>query len=301
MSINTRQLRYFVAVAEENHFGRAAQRLSIAQPPLSQQIRLLERNLGTELLTRSTRKVELNPAGQLLLERGRRILTELESLEAEVKKVGEGLQGSVRLGFTGSTTYGVMPRVVREASRAFEGLVVTVSGEMLTPHLVAELQAQRIDIALLRLPAPPADLSYLPVAKEAIVAAIPSNSHLAARAELTIDDFADQIMVGYPENSTISQTVSARLLSHGLVPRYAHRVSETSALLSLVAAGLGTALVPETAMSLNLGGTVFREIIDAPTTELAIAWRTNETSRLVQRFIPFFAGVVDDLRGETTR
>jgi DNA-binding transcriptional LysR family regulator len=172
---------------------------------------------------------------------------------------------------------------------------------MLTPHLVAELQAQRIDIALLRLPAPPSDLSFLPVAKESIVAAIPSNSRLAERAELTIDDFADQIMVGYPENSTISQTISARLLSHGLVPRYAHRVSETSALLSLVAAGLGAALVPETAMSLNLGGTVFRQIVDAPTTELAIAWRTNDTSRLVQRFIPFLDSVVRDLRGETSR
>jgi DNA-binding transcriptional LysR family regulator len=194
-----------------------------------------------------------------------------------------------------------MPRVVREASRAFAGLEVTVSGEMLTPQLVAELQAHRIDIALLRLPAPPADLRYLPVAKEPIVAAIPSNSRLAERAELTMDDFADQLMVGYPENSTISQAISARLLTHGLVPRYSQRVSETSALLSLVAAGLGAALVPESAMSLNLGGTVFREIADAPTTELAIAWRTNDTSRLVQRFIPFLDDVIRDLRGETAR
>ena len=117
MSIETRQLRYFVAVAEEHHFGRAAQRLLIAQPPLSQQIRVLERSLGTELLTRTTRKVELKPAGELLLERGRRILAELDALEDEVKKVGDGLQGSLRIGFTGSTTYGLMPRVVREASR----------------------------------------------------------------------------------------------------------------------------------------------------------------------------------------
>lgn len=301
MSIETRQLRYFVAVAEEHHFGRAAQRLMIAQPPLSQQIRLLERSLGIELLTRTTRKVELNPAGELLLERGRRILTELESLEADVKQVGNGFQGTLRLGFTGSTTYGVMPRVVREASRAFEGLIVTVSGEMLTPQLVAELQAQRIDIALLRLPAPPADIDYIPVAREPIVAAIPSNSRLADRAELTMDDFADQVMVGYPENSTISQAISARLLDHGLMARYSHRVTETSALLSLVAAGLGPALVPESATSLNLGGTVFREIVDAPTTELAIAWRSNDASRVVHRFLPFLEEVIRDLRGEASR
>jgi DNA-binding transcriptional LysR family regulator len=273
----------------------------IAQPPLSQQIRHLEQSLETELLTRTTRKVELNPAGELLLERGRRILTELEALEADVKKVGAGFKGSLRLGFTGSTTYGVMPRVVREASRAFDGLIVTVSGEMLTPQLVAELQAQRLDIVVLRLPAPAAEITCIPVAREPIVAAIPSNSRLAERAELTMDDFADQVMVGYPENSTISQLISARLLDHGLVPRYSHRVTETSALLSLVAAGLGPALVPESAMSLNLGGTVFREIVDAPITELAIAWRTSDTSPVVQRFIPFLEGVIRDLRSETTR
>lgn len=302
MSIETRQLRYFVAVAEEHHFGRAAQRLLIAQPPLSQQIRLLERSLGIELLTRTTRKVDLNPAGELLLERGRRILTELESLEADVKRVGAGLQGSLRLGFTGSTTYGIMPRVVREASRAFDGLLLTVSGEMLTPQLVVELQSHRIDIATLRLPGPQAaDITYLPIARERIVAAIPSNSRLAERTELTIDDFADQEMVGYPENSTLSQAIAARLLDHGLLPRYAHRVTETSALLSLVAAGLGPALVPESATSLNLGGTVFREIVDAPTTELAIAWRSEDRSRLVQRFVPFLEEVVRDVRGEGSR
>ncbi|MBA74064.1 MAG: LysR family transcriptional regulator [Tistrella sp.] len=301
MSIETRQLRYFVAVAEEHHFGRAAQRLLIAQPPLSQQIRVLERSLGTELLTRTTRKVELKPAGELLLERGRRILAELDALEDEVKKVGDGLQGSLRIGFTGSTTYGLMPRVVREASRAFDGVALAVSGEMLTPQLVRELEDQHLDVVVLRAPVPPAEISHVTVAREQIVAAIPSNSRLADRATLTFDDFADQVMVGYPEDSSMSQAITARLLDHGLTPRYAHRVRETSALLSLVAAGIGPALVPQSATSLNLGGTVFREIEDAPTTELAVAWRTNDSSRLVERFVTFLTEVIRDVRGEVNR
>lgn len=301
MSIETRQLRYFVAVAEEHHFGRAAQRLLIAQPPLSQQIRALERSLGTELLTRTTRKVELKPAGELLLERGRRILAELDALEDEVRKVGDGLQGSLRIGFTGSTTYGLMPRVVREASRAFDGVALSVSGEMLTPQLVSELEDQHLDVVVLRAPVPAADIDHITVAREQIVAAIPSDSRLADRATLTFDDFADQLMVGYPEDSSMSQAITARLLDHRLAPRYAHRVRETSALLSLVAAGIGPALVPQSATSLNLGGTVFREIEDAPTTELAVAWRANDSSRLVNRFVAFLTEVIRDERGEGSR
>lgn len=298
MSIETRQLRYFVAVAEERHFGRAAQRLLIAQPPLSQQIRLLEKSLGTELLTRTTRKVELKPAGELLLERGRRILSELEALESDVRQVGAGLQGSLRVGFTGATTYGLMPRVVREAARAFDGVSLTVSGEMLTPQLVEELEAHRLDVVVLRAPVPPAQISHRIAATEKIVAAIPSNSSLAEKVTLTFDDFADQAMVGYPEDSAMSQAISARLLDHGLTPRYVHRVRETSALLSLVAAGIGPALVPQSATSLNLGGTVYRDIEDAPTTDLAIAWRSAETSHLAERFVAFLQEVIREEQGE---
>ncbi|HWK21096.1 MAG TPA: LysR substrate-binding domain-containing protein [Microbacteriaceae bacterium] len=301
MSIETRQLRYFVAVAEEHHFGRAAQRLLMAQPPLSQQIRVLERSLGTELLTRTTRKVALKPAGELLLERGRRILAELDVLEDEVKRVGEGLQGALRIGFTGSTTYGLMPRVVREARHAFDGVSLAVNGEMLTPQLVRELEDQRLDVVVLRTPAPSAAINHVTVAREQIVAAIPTNSRLADGGTLTFADFADQTMVGYSEDSSMSQTISARFLDHGLTPRYEYRVRETSALLSLVAAGIGPALVPQSATSLNLGGTVFREIEDAPTSELAVAWRANDSSRLVQRFAAFITDVIRDAGEELER
>lgn len=297
MSIETRQLRYFVAVAEEHHFGRAAERLRMAQPPLSQQIRQLERMLGTELLTRTTRKVELNPAGELLLERGRRILEELQALEEDVRRVGDGLQGTLRVGFTGASTYGIMPRVVRESTRAFEGLAIAVSGELLTPQLVGALIEQRIDVAVLRPPISSPEIEHRVVAQERIIAALPSNSRLADLAELSMDDFNGQTIVGYPEISSVAQTISARWLERHVVPRYAQRVSETSALLSLVAAGVGAALVPESARSLNLGGTVFREITDAPTVDLAIGWRSGETSRAVLRFLPFLEDVIRDVRG----
>lgn len=296
MSIESRQLRYFIAVAEEQHFGRAAERLRMAQPPLSQQIRQLERALDTELLTRTTRKVELNPAGELLLERGRRILEELQSLESDVRRVGQGLQGTLRLGFTGAATYGIMPRVVREASRAFEGLALAVSGEMLTPQLVAGLIEHRIDIAVLRPPVPARFVEHVVVGREPIVAALPSNSRLVDRAELRMQDFDHQVLVGYPEDSTTAQLIAARLLELGVRPTFAQRVSETSTLLSLVAAGVGAAFVPESATSLTLGGTVFRRVSDAPAVELAVGWRAGDRSKAVQRFVPFLESVVRDVQ-----
>jgi DNA-binding transcriptional LysR family regulator len=296
LSIESRQLRYFIAVAEEQHFGRAAERLRMAQPPLSQQIRQLERALDTELLTRTTRKVELNPAGELLLERGRRILEELQSLESDVRRVGQGLQGTLRLGFTGAATYGIMPRVVREASRAFEGLALAVSGEMLTPQLVAGLIEHRIDIAVLRPPVPARFVEHVVVGRESIVAALPSNSRLVDRAELRMQDFDHQVLVGYPEDSTTAQLIAARLLELGVRPTFAQRVSETSTLLSLVAAGVGAAFVPESATSLTLGGTVFRRVNDAPAVELAVGWRAGDQSKAVQRFVPFLESVVRDVQ-----
>lgn len=115
--METRQLRYFIAVAEERHFGRAAVRLHMAQPPLSQQIRQLEDQLGTPLLVRTTRKVELTPAGQVLLDRGRVLLEELVKLESDVQQVGAGATGVLRVGFTGTATYRLMPIIVQSARR----------------------------------------------------------------------------------------------------------------------------------------------------------------------------------------
>jgi DNA-binding transcriptional LysR family regulator len=291
--IETRQLRYFIAVAEEQHFGRAAARLMMAQPPLSQQIRQLEATLGATLLTRTTRRVELTAAGSLLLERGRRIIDDLDALGADVARVGDGLQGVLRVGFTGSATYGLMPRVVREASHELPGIALSVSGELLTPQLEAALLEHRIDVALLRPPVTSDEIRYLPSVSERIVAALPADSPLTALPHLRMEDFDGQVLVGYPEESTLSRTIAARWVEVGARPRHAQRVSETSTLLSLVAAGIGAALVPSSATSLNLGGTVFRDVEDAPPTGLAVAWRGDDPSPAVLRFIDFLTRLVD--------
>jgi DNA-binding transcriptional LysR family regulator len=295
--LDTRTLRYFVAVAEERHFGRAAQRLLIAQPPLSQQIRRLEKSLGTRLLNRTTRSVEVTAAGEALMVRGRRILEDLQALETDVRRMGQGLQGSLSIGFTGSATYGLMPRIVREATRAFDGLALNVSGELLTPALVQQLLEHRIDIAVLRPPVHSPDVEHSVVAHERLVAALPAHSPLADRGALSLDSLAGRSLVGYPEGSSVSETVGAECARRGIAPKYEQRVSETSTLLSLVAAGVGIAIVPESATAISIGGSSFREILDAPTVDLAIAWRHGDTTPVVQRFIPFLRDVITTYRG----
>jgi DNA-binding transcriptional LysR family regulator len=292
MTIDTRQLRYFIAVAEEGHFGRAADRLLIAQPPLSQQIKQLEKSLGTTLLSRTTRSVELTPAGELLLGRGRGILEDLDAVEANIKRVGEGLQGILHLGFTGTATYALMPRVVRQAAQAFPGLALDVSGENLTPSLVSGLETKRLDIAVLRPPFASADIEHTVVTTEKMVAAVAAESPFAQKDELVMADLQDQEFVGYPPNSAVQQAVDSAWNKREIAPHYIQNVSETSTLLSLVAAGVGVALVPESSTSIQIGGTMFIPVRDAPNVDLAIAWRRGETSAAVLRFIPFLQEII---------
>jgi DNA-binding transcriptional LysR family regulator len=294
---DTRTLRYFVAVAEERHFGRAAERLRIAQPPLSQQIRRLEKALGTKLFNRTTRSVEMTAAGEALLVRGRRILQDLSALENDVRRMGQGLQGTLSIGFTGSATYGIMPKVVRDATRAFDGMALIVQGEMLTPALVQELLDHRIDLAVLRLPVVDPDVETVVVADERLVAALPAHDALVGVPELTLAQLLERPLLGYPAGSSVSQAVGDECRRRGFALRYEHRVSETSTLLSLVAAGMGVALVPESATALGIGGSVFRPVLDAPSVELAIAWRREDTSPVVRRFIPFLRDVILAHRG----
>ena len=137
----------------------------MAQPPLSQQIRQLEEQLGVRLLDRTTRRVDLTAAGQVLLDRGRRIINEIEALKADVYQVGQGATGVLRVGFSGSATYGVMPQVVRRAKETMPGLSLALHGEMLTPAMEEGLREHTLDAALLRPPVASADVEYRVVAR----------------------------------------------------------------------------------------------------------------------------------------
>lgn len=251
-----RHLRYFRAVGEELHFGRAAQRLHIAQPPLSQQIRQLEREVGVPLLTRTTRSVELTPAGRAYLQRAVEILDAVDDAGAEARRIAAGVQGRVVIGCVGSATYSLLPQLVRALGEALPGLEVGVRGEMLAPAQIDALLSGGIDLALLRPPIHQDGIAVETVRRDRLLVALPAGHRLADRTELAVGDLRDEDFVVHAGHgrSVMSSLVDAICADAGFTPRVRQEVSETSTLVTLVAAGLGVAIVPAPTAALDIAG-----------------------------------------------
>jgi len=289
-----RQLNYFIAVAEERHFGRAAKRLHMAQPPLSQQIRQLEEQLGVQLLNRTTRRVDLTAAGQLLLDRGRQIVNDVETLSADVYQVGKGATGVLRVGFSGSATYGVMPRIARLTKQVMPGLSLALNGEMLTPSMEAGLRDGTLDAALLRPPVASEEIDYRVVSQEPLVVALPSFSALAVERPVAMHELQDQDFIAYAPESVLNRITSDLCRQAGFQPRITQVVGETSTMLAFVAAGGGIAVMPSSVRAFQLEGVAYREIDNVPPVELAVAWLRGHRSALLQNFLDVVATATAD-------
>ncbi|HEY8582204.1 MAG TPA: LysR substrate-binding domain-containing protein [Capillimicrobium sp.] len=275
-----RHLRAFVAVAEELHFGRAAKRLHIAQPPLSQQIRRLEAELGVTLLHRSTRRVELAPAGQVLLARARELLADAEATVEDTRRAARGEFGRLAIGFTGSATYALLPSLAAALRERLPGVVLDLRGEMLTPAQVEGLADGSLDLALLRPPVEHPDLVVEVVRREPLVVAVPASHPLAQAPAIALEDLADEPFVLYPSHfrSVVHQAVAETCARHGFQPRCAVEASETSTLVSFVAAGVGVSLVPASVQRMTVAGAVYRPLArETVEVELAVARRRAAT------------------------
>lgn len=293
-----RQLTYFIAVAEERHFGRAAKRLHIAQPPLSQQIRQFEEQLGVKLFDRTTRRVDLTAAGALMLERGRSILNDVEALQADVYQVGQGATGVLHVGFSGASTYSVMPRIVRAAGTAYPGLTVDLHGEMLTPAMERGLLEHTLDAAILRPPVSSPEIDFRIINREPLVVALPAHSPLASDRPLSMVELTEQRFVTYPPESVMYRMTADLCREAGFQHRVSQMAQETSTILSFVAAGGGVALMPASVRSVQLRGVRYRELEDSPHAELAIAWRREDRSVLLSNFIQLVIELADEPESE---
>lgn len=281
-------MRYFVAVAEEKHFGRAAQRLHMAQPPLSQQIKALEIQLDTQLLVRTTRKVDLTAAGELLLARSRLLLAEIDKLEQEVRLVGQGASGVLRVGVSGTATYRLMPTIVQLARKHMPGLRLSVHGEMLTPEMEIALEEQRVDVAVLRPPIRSNQLNLKFLEKDELVVALPEDHALASRGWIDLADLAGEPFITYPLMSAVNTIATEACREAGFVPEVAQITHETSTLLAFVASGMGVALVPTARRMFALQGVVFRQLRNAPAVDLAVAWKKGNETALLNKFLDLF-------------
>jgi DNA-binding transcriptional LysR family regulator len=273
-------------MAEEAHFGRAAQRLRMAQPPLSQQIRALEAEMGVALFHRTTRKVELTAAGQRFLPRARAILAEVDDAVAEVAQVADGTLGRIAIGFTGSATYDLLPSLVRVLRADLPGIELDIHGEMLTPDQVTALADGSLDLGLLRPPVHNTAIDVQVLRREPLIAVLPEYHPLAGRDQVRLPDLRDDPFITYPSHhrSVVYEAVMEACQRAGFVPATVHEVAETSTMVSFVAAGLGVALVPASVQHLRITGATYLPL--AGTTqevELALATRAGETSPLVAR------------------
>ncbi|WP_193044038.1 LysR substrate-binding domain-containing protein [Mycolicibacterium baixiangningiae] len=284
-----RHLRYFRAVAEELHFGRAAERLHIAQPPLSQQIRALEHELGVPLLTRSTRRVELTAAGAAYLDRAVAILDAVDDAADLAQRVAGGSAGRLVIGCVGSATYSLLPALVRALREALPGVDVDVRGEMLAPAQITALLAGEIDLALLRPPVEHPALQVETIRSDRLLVALPEDHPLAAATGVSIADLRGEDFVVHAGHghSVMNNVVTTLCAGAGFVPRIRHEVEETSTLVTLVAAGLGVAVVPEPTAALGVTGVRYRPLSgDRPAAvDLLAAHATGAHSALVERVL----------------
>jgi DNA-binding transcriptional LysR family regulator len=281
-----RHLRYFVAVAEELHFGRAARRLHIAQPPLSQQIRRLEAQLGTELLRRNRRRVELTEPGRLLLEGARPLLADADGLERLVRRAAGGEVGRLAVAYVGSATYRALPVLVRAFRERLPDVDLVLSERTTTPQ-VAALRARQVDAGIVRPPVADEGLLLEPLVAEALVAAVSDGHRLAAGARVAVAALADEPFVLFPRHvgTGLYDDVADVCRAAGFVPRVVQEAGDMQTIVSLVAAGVGVSLVPASVTALRLPGVAYREL-DGPnaTLALALATRRDDASPLVARF-----------------
>lgn len=281
-----RHLRYFTAVAETCHFGRASERLHIAQPALSQAIRQLEAEVDAVLFTRTTRQVALTPAGEFLMERARRILASVEDSVRGLREVAAGRTGLVRLGMVGTAAFSHLPRIAGTLGRELPNVTLEIKADMLTPDQCEALRDGSLDLAVLRPPVIGEGLRLRVLETEPLVLAVPAAHPLAAAPTVAVADLRGQPFIGYAtRDSAVNLAVLRACQAVGFAPHHTHQASGTAVLVALVAAGLGVSLVPASARALPLVGVVFRDVVDGGSVELALGWREETTDPVVDTVV----------------
>jgi len=304
MALTLDQVKCFVAVAEELHFGRAAERLSMTQPPLSRQIQKLERAVGATLLERDNRRVELTRAGAAFLDEAYRMLNLVDSAGDLARRVDAGTAGVVRLGFTAVSAISVLGPLLRRLADALPDVEVQLS-ERVTNAQVDGIRRGELDIGLAR---PPFDTTLLAskvVLRESLMAVVPTDHPLAATERpLHPSDFEGQPVIGYhPDQSRYFHELTVRFLANAH-PRVEQRVHQVLTAMLLVAAGRGLALVPASAASLHVEGVVLKDLVhgggdtqlDADPerpAELHAIWPRAAVTPVVRRVLAVVTAIVE--------
>lgn len=277
-------LRFFIAVAEELHFGRAAARLNITQPPLSRKIRLLEHSMKCTLLDRDSRTVKLTNAGRAFLPEARRVLRILEAATQSAQDVAAGRSGIVRCGFTASSAYEFLPRFVARLKRDIPDASMLLS-ELVSREQSAALRSGEIEVGVLRAASELNGFEIRLLTSEPLVAALPAGHALALRDNIAWSDLHGQRFLGYqPQQAKyFNDLIGARLASEEIEPNFVQELAQIHSILSLVRAGTGVAVVPKSAKVMAFSDVVYREFNDKNSTDcqLFVVWHADNQNPLV--------------------
>jgi len=287
--MDLRHLRYFVAVAEERHFTRAAARLGIQQPPLSHQIRQLEEELGTKLLRRLTRGVELTEAGVFLLEEAHRILNHVERTKTDVQSLARGTTGRVRVGFGGATYFEpLVSQVIRTFRERYPG-VTLIPEQSVTPRLIEKLKNNEVDIAFLRPPYDAQDwLGSDLLFEETMMAVLPSTHPLAGSASVRLADLAGEPFILFPraDSPGFYDEIVASCQRAGFPLKLGHETPNIPAIAMMVGTGFGVSIVPQSLSQVRVGGVVYVPIDgEAPRATISLGYRRDGQSQAIRNFI----------------
>jgi DNA-binding transcriptional LysR family regulator len=284
--IEIRHLRYFVAVAEELHFGRAAQRLHIAQPPLSQQIRRLEEMLGHALFLRTSRDVRLTAAGEELLERARHTLTKIEADIAAAQRIGRGEGGALTVGFVGSGMLTALPKMLGRYRRQYPQVDLQLR-EFYTAGLVTTLLNGTVDVGFLRDSGEVDGLHVEVMTSEPFVVVLPRKHPLAVQKTVAVKSLQHEPFVLFSRSygSVAWKKTVAVCEEQGFLPRVVQEAPQWLTIMSLVGAGLGVTIAPACVEKLNVADTVCRRLRPRTAeTHLELAYRSGEVRPIARAF-----------------
>lgn len=284
--MEVKQAEAFVAVAEELHFGRAAERLNMAQPPLSRMIKQLERQLKAELFLRSTRSVELTSVGKMLLEPARRLLAASSDAVDTVQSALTGSIGHVRIGFAGASTYSSIGRIFRELRQQRPGLTLDVASSMFSPDGLRSVLDEDLDLAIGRWDYLPAELDSHLMAQEEVIVALPPSHPKALENRVSMKDLTKDSWVSLPvgSGSALQNRLTHLAVGAGFVPRITQTAPDSWAQLVLVGVDSGCAITLNSVRK-NLPdvGAKFARITDSPNPplEVRLIWRKDNLTPAV--------------------
>ncbi|MGL4307033.1 MAG: LysR substrate-binding domain-containing protein [Mycobacteriaceae bacterium] len=291
-----RHLRYFITVAEELHFGRAAQRLNMTQQPLSRQIRDLELEIQVTLFHRTKRTVRLTEAGKVFLERSYLVLAQLEQAIAVTQQIGRGEVGRLAIGFVDSAMYTLLPEIVRVFREQFPAVELRLY-ELTTAQQIQALHHKQVDIGIVRSAISEPGLSVECFLPESLVLALPENHPLSAQTQVSLSTLADELFILFPAKMgpVFYDQIITICQQAGFRPKVAQEAVQMQTIVGLVAAGLGIAIVPASLQNFHRSGVIYRPLQEQiPKTGLYLAWRQHDISPVLSAFLSLARSKLND-------